>query len=243
MEDGRPLGAGAEREEDEMADEHGDGRAPGTDDDALRAGAADASGAGAIRTDRKGRRTWRWVAAGVLAVALVIGLTLTQPWKLFVNVTVDEAAPVTASTTTRAPSAPTSSAAPTSDPDASGGVPPTTATAPPNAPDAPPVGGSFVSHAHGTTGTVQVLTTEGGATVVRLEDLATDNGPDLKVYLSANPADSGEIGGGALSLGDLKGNRGNQNYEVPAGTDLSSFRSVVIWCERFTVAFGAAPLT
>jgi hypothetical protein len=193
------------------------------------------NGADPARSGARASRS-RWIVAGVALVLVAVALGLTQPWKKFVNVTVDEAAPPTAAT------APVTSTAPTTAPAgaASGETIPSTAPAP-TAPT--PVGGAFVSHAHGTTGTVRVLATEGGATVVRFEDLATDNGPDLKVYLSANPADSGEIGSGALSLGDLKGNRGNQNYEVPADTDLSSFRSVVIWCERFTVAFGAAPLT
>ena len=57
-------------------------------------------------------------------------------------------------------------------------------------------------------------------------------------------ADAGNaaLGDGALDLGPLKGNVGNQNYVVPAGTDLSRYRSVVIWCRRFAVPFGAAPL-
>ena len=45
-----------------------------------------------------------------------------------------------------------------------------------------------------------------------------------------------------VSLGRLQGNQGNQNYEIAAGVDLRRYRSVVIWCRRFTYAFGAAPL-
>lgn len=51
------------------------------------------------------------------------------------------------------------------------------------------------------------------------------------------------LGDGAVELGKLKGNLGNQNYTVPAGTDLSQFRSAVLWCQRFSVAFGAADLS
>ena len=47
---------------------------------------------------------------------------------------------------------------------------------------------------------------------------------------------------GALSLGRLKANQGNQNYEVGAGVRLGRYRSVVVWCRRFTYAFGAADL-
>ena len=43
-------------------------------------------------------------------------------------------------------------------------------------------------------------------------------------------------------LGDLKATDGNQNYAVPVGTDLSGLTSVVIWCDRFDVAFGSAPI-
>ena len=105
--------------------------------------------------------------------------------------------------------------------------------------------GSFVSLDHGTSGAVRVLDAgEGGARVVRLEGLATDNGPDLYVYLSTNPADGDEqaFDDEFVSLGRLKGNQGDQNYEVPAGVDLSRFSSVVIWCDRFNSAFGAAAL-
>jgi hypothetical protein len=80
--------------------------------------------------------------------------------------------------------------------------------------------------------------------VLRFEDLKTSEGPDVRVYLSARDADAAKagLGDGALELGKLKGNLGNQNYTVPAGTDLSRFHSVVIWCERFSVSFGAADL-
>jgi hypothetical protein len=43
-------------------------------------------------------------------------------------------------------------------------------------------------------------------------------------------------------LGEIKGNRGNQNYELPDGLDLDRFRSVSLWCDRFDVSFGAAEL-
>lgn len=106
--------------------------------------------------------------------------------------------------------------------------------------------GSFVSRDHGTSGVVRVLEVGGqGARVVRLEGLATDNGPDLYLYLSANPADGEEqsFDDDFVSLGRLKGNQGDQNYEVPAGVDLSRFSSIVIWCDRFNSAFGAAELS
>jgi hypothetical protein len=71
-----------------------------------------------------------------------------------------------------------------------------------------------------------------------------DNGPDLKVYLSPEPssAEEGAFDDGSVSLGDLKGNIGDQNYEIPRGVDLERFRSAVVWCERFGVGFAVAPL-
>lgn len=71
--------------------------------------------------------------------------------------------------------------------------------------------------------------------VLRFENFVSDNGPDLKVYLRA---DNGEF----ISLGDLTGNIGDQNYEVPVDVDLSVFRNVEIWCERFNSGFGVATL-
>ena len=78
---------------------------------------------------------------------------------------------------------------------------------------------------------------------MRLEELETSNGPDVHITLSPTPANRGDRDyGDYLDLGSLKGNRGNQNYTVPAGTDLTKFRSVVIWCRRFSIGFGVAPI-
>ena len=71
---------------------------------------------------------------------------------------------------------------------------------------------------------------------LRLEGFNTPNGPDLKVYLRA---DNGDF----VSLGDLAGNIGDQNYEIPPEVDLTVFNSVDIWCERFSVGFGLANLS
>ena len=75
--------------------------------------------------------------------------------------------------------------------------------------------------------------------------METDNGPDLYLYLSPNPADGpeGAFDDGHHNLGRLKGNIGDQNYELPADLDPTAFESVVIWCDRFDSAFGAADLT
>ena len=79
-----------------------------------------------------------------------------------------------------------------------------------------------------------------GSHVVRLEGLESDNGPDLEVWLVRRT--SGDVGRGGLALGALKSTRGSHNYAVPAGTDVSAFAGVSVWCERFSVNFGTAPL-
>ena len=83
-----------------------------------------------------------------------------------------------------------------------------------------------------------------GKQFVRVENLETTNGPDLFVYLSTNPPDGPEdqFDDDYINLGRLEGNLGSSNYEVPADTDLTRFASVVIWCDRFNSAFGAAGL-
>lgn len=80
--------------------------------------------------------------------------------------------------------------------------------------------------------------------VLRLENFEATNGPDLYVVLSPNsdptgPADIGQY----LQLDALKGNIGDQNYDLPADIDLSTYHSVVIYCVQFQVVFAHAPLT
>ncbi|MYJ37036.1 MAG: DM13 domain-containing protein, partial [Acidimicrobiaceae bacterium] len=84
-----------------------------------------------------------------------------------------------------------------------------------------------------------------GQRFLRFEDFRTDNGPDLNVYLSAAPTDApaGQFDDDFVDLGDLKGNVGSQNYEIPAGLDLDHYSTVAIWCVRFGVVFGVAELT
>ncbi len=104
--------------------------------------------------------------------------------------------------------------------------------------------GSFVDRSHPAAGVAQVLGDGTGQRFLRFEGFETDNGPDLNVYLSsaAPDAPAGEFDDDFVDLGDLKGNIGPQNYEIPAGVDLSQYQTVVIWCVRFGVAFGAAEL-
>lgn len=103
--------------------------------------------------------------------------------------------------------------------------------------------GEFRDLSHPTTGRAVIRQT-GDAALLRFENLQTDNGPDLRVYLSTAqagaPADT--FDDDFIDLGPLKGNTGDQNYDIPAGVDPSLYSSAVIWCRRFSVGFGVAPL-
>jgi hypothetical protein len=94
------------------------------------------------------------------------------------------------------------------------------------------------------SGEAVLLETPDGPRWIRLEALEVDNGPELHVYLSTSAADapSSEFGQEYVDLGELRYNRGDSNYEIPAEVDLNAYRSVVIWCERFGVNFAVAPL-
>ena len=84
---------------------------------------------------------------------------------------------------------------------------------------------------------------DGGGGVLRLEDFRVTNGPDLRVILtpSANPERRGDVlQDGHVRLGRLKGNIGDQNYEIPPDADLDSFGSAVIYCMPFSVVFSVA---
>jgi hypothetical protein len=105
--------------------------------------------------------------------------------------------------------------------------------------------GRFISREHATSGSAHVLPLPDGRPVVRFEGFATSNGPALVVWLSKNRAEGpdGAFDDAHVDLGPLKGNVGDQNYPVPVGVDASSYASVVVWCARFHVSFGAADLT
>src|SRR6516165_7753670 len=105
--------------------------------------------------------------------------------------------------------------------------------------------GSFHSVAHGTKGTASIYQVAGGKRILRFTNFETSNGPDVHVYLiAANDASDSETvkKGGFLEVGSLKGNIGDQNYDIPANADLARYRAVTIWCKRFSVNFGTAPL-
>jgi hypothetical protein len=96
---------------------------------------------------------------------------------------------------------------------------------------------------HKGSGSATVYQLPDGGLTLRFEDFSATNGPDLHVLLASGPAPaSSDDLGDYLDLGSLKGNVGNQNYEIPPGTDLSQFKSVVIYCVPFHVVFATATL-
>ena len=158
----------------------------------------------------------RRVVVAALAVLGGVGWYLFRPELLFVNQHVNEELTSTAAAQTGATAGPVAL-----------------------------VAGSFHSVAHETRGTATVLEVD-GKRLLRLTDFATSNGPDVRVYLiAAGDASDNETvtRAGFVELGKLKGNQGDQNYDVPAGLDLNQYRAVTIWCARFGVNFATAPLT
>lgn len=79
-----------------------------------------------------------------------------------------------------------------------------------------------------------------GRYTLRVEDFSVQNGPDLYVYLSTNPQG---YAADATNLGRLKASDGAFNYDIPAGTDISRIKSVIVWCRQFSVLFATATLT
>ena len=106
------------------------------------------------------------------------------------------------------------------------------------------VSGEFISRSHETSGRALVLNDGSEQRFLRFEDFRTDNGPDVNVWLSSAPPDASarDFLDDWVDLGDIKGNVGAQNYEIPPSVDLDRYSTVVIWCVRFSVAFGAAGL-
>ena len=180
-------------------------------------------------------RTRVLLAAGVVAlVGVGFGLYWFQPWKLWVDDTVDEALPaVVLQTSTPSPTVTATTA---------------TATAAPTPPPGPHVlsRGRLISHEHATSGTVSVVAYPDGTRKLAIANLRTSNGPDVHVWLSDQKVtkDGWHVfdDGRYVDLGGSKGNIGNALYPIPASADLTVLTSVSIWCERFSVSFGAAEL-
>lgn len=105
--------------------------------------------------------------------------------------------------------------------------------------------GTFKSLAHETKGTASIYQLGDGKRTLRLTEFETSNGPDVHVYLTAAEVEKGSDAikqTGFIDLGSMKGNKGDQNYDIPADVDLSKYKNVTIWCARFGVNFGQAGL-
>lgn len=158
------------------------------------------------------RRTIVVIAAFVVIAA---GWYLFRPERLFVNARVNEQFPA-------------------------GG-----ATASANASPVTLFEGQFHDVAHKGVGTAAIHQLSDGKRVLRFTNFETSNGPDVHVYLVAaqDATDNDTVTrAGFLELGSLKGNIGDQNYDLPAEADLTKYKAVTIWCRRFGVNFATAPL-
>ena len=95
------------------------------------------------------------------------------------------------------------------------------------------------------SGTATIYQLADGKRVLRLTDFSVENGPDLHVRLikADDAKDTASVAKtDHVELGKLKGNKGDQNYDVPENVDLGKYKAVSIWCNRFSVNFAAAPL-
>jgi len=158
----------------------------------------------------------RKIILGVgLLVALVTGWALFRPERLFVNAKVNESLPSTTSA----------------------GLPMT---------DSVLAQGSFHDVAHKGIGVASIHQLSDGTRLLRFTHFETSNGPDVRVYLVAadDATDSDAVKkAGFVEIGPMKGNMGDQNYELPSQLDLGKYHAVTIWCKRFGVNFATAPLT
>ena len=171
------------------------------------------------------KRLVLWGGVIVVVVTAVV-LVWFQPQKLVMDDTVDEAVPGTEQAA-EDPADGENSGAEGSDGEAK--APEKLAT------------GTFANLEHEVSGRAVVLETGDGTRYLRFEEFEVENGPDLRVYLSAAPGD-GTYADDFVDLGALKGNIGDQNYEIPGSVDLDSHNNAVIWCRRFSVGFAVAEL-
>jgi electron transfer DM13 len=161
-------------------------------------------------------RSWlsrrKWILVAIAIPVLVAAWYAFRPEKLFINQKVNEAAP----------------AALSSEPQAL-------------------YTGRLEGKIHQTSGRATIYKTPDGKRYLRLSDFATSNGPDVHVLLvrADDKTLEQEIVKGNLDsveLGALKGNQGDQNYDLPASADLNKYQAVAIYCERFHAVFGVAKL-
>lgn len=192
-----------------------------------------------------------------MGIVLLLGIAAGLAWwfisPIFLDKEVNEAPPVllTEATPTSAPVEPTETSPAAAEEPTTAPAEETDASTPTPQPESETgadqllVQGSFYPLAHASAGDALIYQLADGSRVLRLENFSVDNGPDLFVYLvpvDPVPNTTGSEIAGAYNLSVLKGNVGDQNYDIPADLDLSQYQSVVIWCRAFAVPFSAAPL-
>lgn len=96
--------------------------------------------------------------------------------------------------------------------------------------------GSFVSNAHTTTGNAKIIKSKDGKRYLILENISTDAGPDVRVFVAPDRM----IGGATEILKPSK--NGNTKVEIPNSVNLTAQKFVLIWCQQASVLFGNAPL-
>src|SRR3954468_12928341 len=105
--------------------------------------------------------------------------------------------------------------------------------------------GTFRSLAHSTSGQAEVVRAADGSYAGKVRNFSTSDGPAVHVWLTSQAQDAGDAkfkDQGHLDLGALKATDGDEVYAVPAGTDIAQYKSVLVWCDRFSVGFGVAGL-
>lgn len=152
----------------------------------------------------------KWILAAVVIPLLFLAWWAFRPEKLWINHRVNEPAPSASRSEAR-----------------------------------PLFTGQLEGRAHPTSGRATIYMASDGSRYLRLTDFTTSNGPDVHVVLARG--DDKDLGQGILKhdldyieLGPMKGNQGDQNYEVPASVDLQKYNAVVIYCVRFRAIFGVA---
>jgi hypothetical protein len=154
----------------------------------------------------------KWIVIAAAVIVLFAAWYAFRPERLAVNRQVDEAMPT--ATTAGSPAQTLSS-------------------------------GNFYSILHPTQGTATIYRFADGSRILRLTNFKTSNGPDVHLYMVADDdaKDNSTVErAGFIDLGVLKGNIGDQNYTLGPDIDLAKYRAVSVWCKRFSVNFGAAPL-
>ncbi len=193
-----------------------------------------------------------WLFFGVFAFHLALfniddKVNEANPFAVVVTQPQEPNSGGTPQTTQPAPTPTTSSSGGTPAPTETISPPQTTQPAPPatqpGATEGPRT--NFIRRSHPGEGEAFLLT-DGTRTFLRFENFETDNGPGLRVYLSnvSNGVNSpaGEFDDDFYSLGTLKGNVGDQNYEIPPEVDLTKYNTVAIWCDPFNVLFTVAEM-